>query len=85
MPTSQRIVQVCLFLIAAIAMLGGTLQMEITGRDFKRQRQVATAASVRWVRTAILIASHLQRTDIMNYENRNLPIPSSRGRVARGG
>ena len=27
MPTSQRIVQICLFIVAAIAMLGGTLQM----------------------------------------------------------
>jgi len=27
MPTSQRVVQICLFLVAAIAMLGGTLQM----------------------------------------------------------
>jgi len=27
MPISQRVVQVCLFLVAAIAMLGGTLQM----------------------------------------------------------
>jgi len=27
MPVSQRVVQVCLFLVAAIAMLGGTLQM----------------------------------------------------------
>ena len=27
MPTSQRIVQVCLFLVAAIAMFGGALQM----------------------------------------------------------
>ncbi len=27
MPTSQRVVQVCLFLIAAIAMFGGALQM----------------------------------------------------------
>ena len=27
MPVSQRIVQVCLFLVAAIAMFGGTLQM----------------------------------------------------------
>ena len=27
MPTSQRVVQVCLFLVAAIAVLGGTLQM----------------------------------------------------------
>jgi hypothetical protein len=27
MPTSQRIVQVCLFLFAAIALFGGTLQM----------------------------------------------------------
>ena len=27
MPTSQRLVQICLFLVAAIAMLGGTLQM----------------------------------------------------------
>jgi hypothetical protein len=26
-PVSQRVVQVCLFLVAAIAMLGGTLQM----------------------------------------------------------
>lgn len=27
MPTSQRVVQVCLFLVAAIAMFGGALQM----------------------------------------------------------
>ena len=27
MPTSQRVVQVCLFIVAAIAILGGTLQM----------------------------------------------------------
>ena len=27
MPTSQRVVQVCLFLLAAIALFGGTLQM----------------------------------------------------------
>lgn len=27
MPASQRVVQVCLFIVAAIAMLGGTLQM----------------------------------------------------------
>lgn len=27
MPASQRVVQVCLFLVAAIAMFGGTLQM----------------------------------------------------------
>lgn len=27
MPTSQRVVQVCLFLVAAIGLLGGTLQM----------------------------------------------------------
>ncbi len=27
MPTSQRIVQVCLFLVAAISLFGGTLQM----------------------------------------------------------
>jgi hypothetical protein len=27
MPTSQRIVQVCLFIIAAVAVTGGTLQM----------------------------------------------------------
>jgi hypothetical protein len=27
MPTSQRIVQICLFLFAAIALFGGTLQM----------------------------------------------------------
>lgn len=27
MPTSQRVVQICLFLVAAIAVFGGTLQM----------------------------------------------------------
>ena len=27
MPTSQRIVQVCLFIVAAIALVGGTVQM----------------------------------------------------------
>ena len=27
MPTSQRVVQVCLFIVAAISVLGGTLQM----------------------------------------------------------
>ena len=29
MPASQRIVQVCLFLVAAIALLGGTLQLAL--------------------------------------------------------
>lgn len=29
MPASQRIVQVCLFLVAAIALFGGTLQMSL--------------------------------------------------------
>jgi hypothetical protein len=33
MPTSQRVVQVCLFLVAAIAMLGGTLQMVLGQPD----------------------------------------------------
>ena len=33
MPTSQRIVQVCLFLVAAIAMLGGALQMYLGQPD----------------------------------------------------
>ena len=33
MPTSQRVVQVCLFLVAAIAMLGGTLQMYLGQPD----------------------------------------------------
>ena len=27
MPTSQRIAQVCLYLVAAIALVGGTVQM----------------------------------------------------------
>lgn len=29
MPTAQRIVQICLFLVAAISLLGGTLQMTL--------------------------------------------------------
>lgn len=33
MPASQRVVQVCLFLVAAIAMLGGTLQMYLGQPD----------------------------------------------------
>ena len=33
MPTSQRVVQVCLFLVAAIAMLGGALQMYLGQPD----------------------------------------------------
>jgi hypothetical protein len=33
MPTSQRIVQVCLFLVAAIAMAGGLLQMSLGQPD----------------------------------------------------
>jgi hypothetical protein len=33
MPASQRVVQVCLFLVAAIAMLGGTLQMVLGQPD----------------------------------------------------
>jgi len=33
MRTSQRVVQVCLFLVAAIAMLGGTLQMYLGQPD----------------------------------------------------
>ena len=33
MPTSQRVVQVCLFLVAAIAMIGGTLQMVLGQPD----------------------------------------------------
>ena len=33
MPVSQRVVQVCLFLVAAIAMLGGTLQMVLGQPD----------------------------------------------------
>ena len=33
MLTSQRIVQICLFLVAAIAMLGGTLQMVLGQPD----------------------------------------------------
>lgn len=33
MPTSQRVVQVCLFLVAAIAILGGTLQMVLGQPD----------------------------------------------------
>jgi len=32
MPTSQRIVQVCLFLFAVIALFGGTLQMYLGSR-----------------------------------------------------
>ena len=33
MPASQRVVQICLFLVAAIAMLGGTLQMVLGQPD----------------------------------------------------
>ena len=33
MPTSQRVVQVCLFLVAAIALLGGALQMYLGEPD----------------------------------------------------
>ena len=33
MPASQRVVQVCLFLVAAIAMLGGALQMYLGQPD----------------------------------------------------
>ena len=33
MPTSQRVVQICLFLVAAIAMLGGALQMYLGQPD----------------------------------------------------
>ena len=33
MPVSQRIVQICLFLVAAIAVLGGTLQMYLGQPD----------------------------------------------------
>ncbi|TMA18586.1 MAG: DUF4345 domain-containing protein [Deltaproteobacteria bacterium] len=33
MPTSQRVVQVCLFLVAAIALVGGTLQMVLGEPD----------------------------------------------------
>ena len=33
MPTSQRVVQVCLFLVATIAMLGGALQMVLGQPD----------------------------------------------------
>ena len=33
MPTSQRVVQVCLFILAAIAMSGGTLQMYVGQPD----------------------------------------------------
>lgn len=33
MPVSQRIVQICLFLVAAIAMLGGALQMYLGQPD----------------------------------------------------
>ena len=33
MPTSQRIVQVCLFLVAAIALVGGTVQMVLGQPD----------------------------------------------------
>ena len=33
MPASQRVVQVCLFVVAAIAMLGGTLQMVLGQPD----------------------------------------------------
>ena len=37
MPISQRVVQVCLFLVAAIAMLGGTLQMFLGQPDTSPQ------------------------------------------------
>ena len=37
MPTSQRVVQICLFLVATIAMLGGTLQMFLGQPDTSRQ------------------------------------------------
>ena len=33
MPASQRVVQICLFLVAAIAMLGGALQMYLGQPD----------------------------------------------------
>ena len=33
MPASQRVVQICLYLVAAIAMLGGTLQMYLGQPD----------------------------------------------------
>ena len=33
MPASQRVVQVCLFLVAAIGMFGGTLQMYLGQPD----------------------------------------------------
>ena len=33
MPTSQRVVQLCLFLVAAIGMFGGTLQMYLGQPD----------------------------------------------------
>src|SRR3954447_11655289 len=33
MPTSQRIVQICLFVVAAIALIGGTLQMALGEPD----------------------------------------------------
>jgi Domain of unknown function (DUF4345) len=33
MPTSQRVVQMCLFLVAAIGMFGGTLQMYLGQPD----------------------------------------------------
>ena len=33
MPTSQRIVQVCLFIVAAIALFGGTVQMVLGQPD----------------------------------------------------
>ncbi len=33
MPASQRIVQVCLFIVAAIAMIGGTVQMVLGQPD----------------------------------------------------
>jgi hypothetical protein len=33
MPASQRVVQVCLFLVAAIALMGGTLQMVLGQPD----------------------------------------------------
>ena len=33
MPTSQRIVQICLFIVAAIALVGGTVQMVLGQPD----------------------------------------------------
>jgi len=37
MPISQRVVQVCLFLVAALARLGGTLQMFLGQRETSPQ------------------------------------------------